>query len=85
MTGEIYFFQIETVQISTYSSHPQKLAPQDPQEDCHIKLLEYPIPAPALPSQKPSHGGISRTKRGIIDPLLSKRQEKIQFFFSFFR
>ena len=33
------FFQIETVQISTYSSHPQKLAPQDPQEDCHDEYI----------------------------------------------
>ena len=28
-------------------------------------------------SQKPSHGDISGTKRGIIDPLVSKRPEKI--------
>ena len=32
-------FFIETVQISTYSSHPQKLAPQDPQEDCHDEYI----------------------------------------------
>ena len=46
-----------------------------------IKLLEYPIPTPptaTAPSvTKPSHGDISVTKRGIIDPLVSKRPEKI--------
>ena len=47
-----------------------------------IQLLEYPnptapAPAPARPSQKPSHGDISGTKRGIIDPLVSKQPEKI--------
>ena len=62
--------------------HLYKCCPQ-----CHTmpyyanKLLEYPIPtaptAPA-PSQKPSHGNISVTKRGIIDPLVSKRPEKVQ-------
>ena len=31
----------------------------------------------ARPSQKPSHGNISGTKCGIIDPLVSKRQQKI--------
>ena len=39
-----------------------------------------PIPAAALllsSSQKPSHGNILVTKRGIIDPLVSKRPEKI--------
>ena len=36
---------------------------------------EYPIPAAAV-SQKPPHGDISGTKRGIIDPLVSKRPEK---------
>ena len=43
-----------------------------------INLLEYPSPATTAPcpSQKPSHGDISGTKRGIIDPLVSKRSEK---------
>ena len=42
-----------------------------------IKLQEYPIPAAATaPSQKPSHGNISVTKRGIIDALVSKELEK---------
>ena len=45
-----------------------------------INLLEYPIPAPTAVnttlSQKPSHGDISGTKCGIIDPLVSKRPEK---------
>ena len=39
-----------------------------------INLLEYPIPA--RPSQKASHGDISGTECGIIDPLVSKRPEK---------
>ena len=46
----------------------------------HIQLLESPIPAPApapapaaAPSQKASSGDISGTKRGSIDPLVSKR------------
>ena len=49
----------------------------------HIQLLESPIPAaPAAaaapaPSQKASSGDISGTKRGIIDPLVSKQPEKI--------
>ena len=46
-----------------------------------IKLLESPIPAAAAPaappSQKASSGDISGTKRGTIDPLVSKRPEKI--------
>ena len=43
-----------------------------------IKLLESPIPAPAPPpSQKASSDDISGTKRGTIDPLVSKRPEKI--------
>ena len=43
-----------------------------------IQLLESPIPTtPPRPSQKASSGDISGTKRGIIDPLLSKRPEKI--------
>ena len=46
------------------------------------QLLESPIPpsaaaAPARPSQKASSGDIPGTKRGIIDPLVSKRPEKI--------
>ena len=41
-----------------------------------IQLLESPIPA-AAPSQKASHGGISRTKCGIIDPQVSKRPENM--------
>ena len=44
-----------------------------------IQLLESPIPtaAPVRPSQKASSGDISGTKRGIIDPLVSKRPENI--------
>ena len=50
-----------------------------------IKLLESPIPAPpppaadapAAPSQKASSDNILGTKRGTIDPLVSKRPEKI--------
>ena len=48
-----------------------------------IQLLESPIPAPpapapaAPPSQKASGDDISGTKRGTIDPLVSKRPEKI--------
>ena len=42
---------------------------------CTIQLIEYPIPAAAA-SQKASHADISGTKRGIIDPLVSKLQEK---------
>ena len=44
-----------------------------------IKLLESPIPAaaaPAPPSQKAHCDNISGTKRGTIDPLVSKRPEK---------
>ena len=53
---------------------------------CHkflnaIKLLESPIPATATaataPSQKAHFDDISGTKRGTIDPLVSKRPEKI--------
>ena len=45
----------------------------------HIQLLESPIPAPAAAavSQKASSDDISGTKRGSIDPLVSKRPEKI--------
>ena len=39
-----------------------------------IQLLESPIPAP---TNTTSSGDISGTKRGIIDPLVSKRPEKI--------
>ena len=49
-----------------------------------VKLLESPIPAaaaaaaaPAAPSQKAHCDNISGTKRGTIDPLVSKRPEKI--------
>ena len=43
-----------------------------------INLLEYPSPAhTTTPSQKALHGDISVTKRGIIDPLVSKQPEKI--------
>ena len=47
-----------------------------------IQLLESPIPAPPpppppAPSQKASSDDISGTKRGTIDPLVSKRPEKI--------
>ena len=47
-----------------------------------IQLLESPIPAaaaaaPPPPSQKASSDDISGTKRGTIDPLVSKRPEKI--------
>ena len=44
-----------------------------------IQLLESPIPAPAppAPSQKASSDDISGTKRGTIDPLVSKRQKQI--------
>ena len=42
-----------------------------------IQLLESPIPAPAAPpSQKASSDDISGTKRGTVDPLVSKRPEK---------
>ena len=39
-----------------------------------IKLLESPIPAAS--SQKAHFDNISGTKRGSIDPLVSKRPEK---------
>ena len=51
----------------------------DLQQRRYIQLLESPIPAPpaAAPSQKASSDDISGTKRGTIDPLVSKRPEKI--------
>ena len=47
----------------------------------HIKLLESSIPtatatATATPSQKAHFDNISGTKRGTINPLVSKRPEK---------
>ena len=42
-----------------------------------IQLLESPIPTAAALSQKASSDDISGTKRGAIDPLVSKRLEKI--------
>ena len=46
-----------------------------------IQLLESPIPTttptPTTSSQKASSCNISGTRRGIIDSLVSKRQEKI--------
>ena len=43
-----------------------------------IQVLESPIPTtPTTLSQKASSGDISGTKRDIIDPLVSKRPEKI--------
>ena len=41
-----------------------------------IKLLESPIPPAPTPSQKAHFDNISGTKRGSIDPLVSKRPEK---------
>ena len=43
--------------------------------DLNILVLEYPIPAATAPAprKKTSNGNISVTKRGIIDPLVSKR------------
>ena len=38
-----------------------------------IQLLEYPIPARAAASQKPTPGDISGTRKAIIDTLVSKR------------
>ena len=45
----------------------------------HIQLLESPIPTTtttAAVSQKASSDDISGTKRGTIDPLVSKQPEK---------
>ena len=56
-----------------------------------IQLLEFqiPTPAPARPSQKASSGDILGTKRGIRDPLVSKRPETIlnkeKYYFYFFK
>ena len=68
-----------------HHSHPQMWVPESipiwPWEICllswwnHIQLLESTIPAPAV-SQKASSDDISGTKRGTIDPLVSKRPEK---------
>ena len=50
--------------------------------DDAIQLLESPIPTPTpiitttTMSQKASSGDILGTKRGSIDPLVSKRPEK---------
>jgi len=44
-----------------------------------IYLLECPIPPLLSSSQKPSHGDISVTERGIIDPLVSKRPKKSSY------
>ena len=41
----------------------------------YIQLQEYPIPRP-LHFTKYARGNISGTKRGIIDPLVSKRPEQ---------
>ena len=45
-----------------------------------VQLLEYSKTSPSAPSPR-SHSGdppsISGTKKGIIDPLVSKRPEKI--------
>ena len=42
-----------------------------------IQLLESPIPTTTTTSQKASSGDFSGTKHGIINPLVSKRPEKI--------
>jgi len=42
-----------------------------------IQLLESPIPAAPATSQKAPSDDILRTKSGTIDPLVSKRPEKI--------
>ena len=46
---------------------------------CHIKLLESPIPAAAAPAPAPPSSALYTqplcTKRGTIDPLVSKRPE----------
>ena len=43
-----------------------------------IQLLEHPIPASRpRASQKPPSAAISKTERGIIDPLVSKRLKQI--------
>ena len=40
-------------------------------------MLEYPIPAHAAASQKPTPDDFLGTKRAIIDPLVSKQMDKI--------
>ena len=59
---------------------PAQMLPQakNYEEKREIKLLESPIPAApaAPPSQKAPSDDISGTKRGTIDPLVSKRPEK---------
>ena len=57
---------------------------EQPQNNCtlYIQLLESPIPTttpttPTPTSQKASSGDISGTKRVTVDPLVSKRPEKI--------
>ena len=40
-------------------------------------MLEYPIPAHAAASQKPTPDDFLGTKRAIIDPLVSKQLDKI--------
>ena len=61
---------------------PQKSSRRETTSLGVIQLLESPIPAtpastPATLSQKASSGNILGTKRGSIDPLVSKRPEKI--------
>ena len=60
-------------------AHPQNFRSQATRNTNtvdQIQLLESPIPTPATAtatlSQKASSGNISGTKRGIIDPLVSK-------------
>ena len=61
-----------------YLNWPFKIFPYA--ESTFIKLLESPIPATATAtasSQKAHFDNIWGTKRGTIDPLVSKRPEKI--------
>ena len=58
---------------------PPSQAKKVPTALLDIKLLESPIPTPAATatsSQKAHFDNISGTKRGSIDPLVSKRPEK---------
>ena len=41
-----------------------------------IQLLESPIPSPTTPTPTPTPTTTSQTKRGSIDPMVSKRPEK---------